>query len=234
MIKNEKKSGKREEKIIAVIPAFNEEKTIREVVRETKKHVDEVIVVDDASSDNTGKEAEKEGARVLRHVVNLGLGGTLKTGCEAALLLNANIIITLDADGQHDPSEIPKLVNKLTNTNLDIVFGERAFSKKMPFMKKLGNKFFNKFSKRLFNIRIKDTQTGFRAFTSEAYKKIKWSSRDYGVASEILINAEKYKINYAGKKVKTIYNDNYKGTTPIDGLKIANKMINLKINGRNE
>ena len=100
-------------KVIAVIPAYNESKYIGDVVRETRKYVDEVIVVDDASKDNTGEIARRMGAVVLRHCINLHKGATLKTGCEAAIGLGAKIILTLDGDGQHNPDEIPQLLEKL-------------------------------------------------------------------------------------------------------------------------
>jgi len=215
-------------KIIAVIPAHNEEKYIFDVVKETKKYADQVIVVDDASCDKTSMLAKKAGAMVLRHVVNLGLGGTLKTGCDAAILLNAKIIVTLDGDGQHDPSELPKITARLVSGEVEAVFGERPFSKNMPFVKKMGNHFFHLFSKNIFGIKVRDTQTGYRAFTAEAYKKIRWESADYAVASEMLINAEKHKLNYVPQEIKTIYHEDQKGTTILDGLKIANKMIKLK------
>jgi glycosyltransferase involved in cell wall biosynthesis len=220
----------KEKKIIAVIPAHNEQKYISSVVKQTKKYVDEVIVVDDASTDKTGELAKKAGAVVLRHEINLGLGGTLKTGCDGALILEADIIITLDGDGQHDPHEIPKLVKKLEETKADAVFGERPFSKEMPFVKKIGNKFFHVFSKSIFGIKVKDTQTGYRLFTARAYEKIRWKSADYAVASEMLINAEKHNLKYVPQEVRTIYHENQKGTTIMDGLKIANKMLNLKFN----
>jgi len=220
----------KKKKIFAIIPVYNEEKYLKEVIEKTKKYVDEIIVVDDASSDLSSKIAKENGARVIRHVVNLGLGASLKTGCDAALKLGADIIITLDGDGQHDPDEIPKLLKKFNEEKLDIVFGERCFDENMPFVKKTGNKFFDKFSKKLFNTKLKDTQTGFRVFSSETYKKIRWESSDYAVASEILINIERKKLNYGSEKIKTIYHDNHKGTTIIDGIKIANKMLNLKFN----
>ncbi|MBU4002964.1 MAG: glycosyltransferase family 2 protein [Proteobacteria bacterium] len=220
----------KKKKIIAVIPAYNEEKHIAKVVRETKKYVDKVIVVDDASTDETGNLARKAGAIVLRHEINIGLGGTLKTGCDGALILGADIIITLDGDGQHDSHEIPKLVNKLIKTKSDAVFGERPFNKTMPFVKKMGNRFFHIFSKYIFGIKVKDTQTGFRIFTSKTYKKIRWESSDYSVASEMLINAENHNLKYMPQEVSTIYYENQKGTTIIDGIKIANKMLNLKFN----
>src|SRR3989344_4225229 len=148
-----KLNSKNEKKVIAVIPAYNESKYIFNVVKEAKKHVDQVIVVDDASSDNTGLLAKKAGALVLRHIVNLGLGGTLKTGCDAAILLGAKRIVTLDGDGQHDSSEIPKLVETMEKNNADAVFGERAFNKNMPIIKKIGNYFFLFYSKYLFGIK---------------------------------------------------------------------------------
>ena len=227
MTKSLKKEGR---KIIAVIPAYNEESHIASVVSQAKKHVSRVIVVNDCSSDKTAEKAKGAGAIVLTHPINLGLGGTLKTGCDAVLLMDADLIVTLDGDGQHDPSEIPDLINTLTNNKLDAVFGERPFNKYMPLTKRLGNRFFHIFSKHIFGIKVKDTQTGFRAFTSSAYKKMRWSSSDYAVASEMLINAEKNHLNYTSKEVKTIYNDNYKGTSVFDGVKIANKMLMIKFN----
>ena len=216
--------------VIAVIPACNEEKYIENVVNETKKYVSQVIVVDDGSSDSTGDIAKEKGAIVLRHVINLGLGAALKTGCDAAAKLGAKIIVTLDGDGQHDPCEIPKLINALERNNTGIVFGERRFDSSMPFVKKVGNNFFRILSNYFFKIKLKDTQTGYRVFTAETYDKILWNSSDYAVASEILMNAEKNNVSYAGEKIRTIYHENKKGTTIFDGIKITNKMLNLKFN----
>lgn len=216
-------------RLFAVIPARNEEKHIRDVVHKTNNYVEGIIVVDDASSDKTGDLARAEGAYVVRHMINLGLGGSLKTGCDAALLMGATHIVTIDGDGQHDPEEIPKLFAALKDNNADAVFGERPFNANMPLVKKLGNYFFHIYSKYLFGIKVRDTQTGFRLFTAEAYKKIRWESRDYAVASEMLINAENKKIRYVSQEVRTIYHDTYKGTTILDGVKIANKMLQLKL-----
>ena len=105
-------------KLFAVIPAHNESAHIKNVVMGTKKYVSKVIVVDDASKDDTFEIASKAGATVLRHIVNLGLGGTLKTGCDAAILLGADAIVTLDGDGQHDPSEIPKLLDAMKRNKI--------------------------------------------------------------------------------------------------------------------
>lgn len=219
------KKSKERNNVIAVIPAYNESKYIGEVVRKTKKHVDKVIVVDDASNDKTAELAKQAGALVIRHEINLQKGASLKTGCELALKFSPDIIITLDADGQHDPDEIPKLLEKLKQ--VDFVIGSRQFNKEMTLKSKAGNIILSKLSNLLFKTNIKDSQTGFRAFKAKIYDKIKWESSDYGVESEMIKNIHDNKISYKEVNVKTIYNDKYKGTTPIDGIKIAYTMLKM-------
>jgi glycosyltransferase involved in cell wall biosynthesis len=218
-------------KIIAVVPALNEEKNIGKVVKETKKYVHEVIVVDDGSSDNTRKVAEDNGALVVKHLVNMGLGFSLMTGSEAAVERGADIIVTIDADGQHDPAEIPKIIGELVKYDLDIVIASRPTSKEMPLVKKMGNTFLYLTSKALFNVDVKDTQSGFRAFTAEALEKLRWTSSRYPVASEIVKNIGKNNLKYKEVPIKTVYHDVYKGTTIIDGLKIFLNMILWRLKG---
>ena len=117
-------------KIWAVIPAYNEEKNIGSIIKETKRHINKIIVVDDGSKDNTSKAAKESNVPVLRHIVNLGKGAALKTGCDFVIKNNAKIIIVLDADAQHDPKEIPKFLENIKNN--DIVFGYRKLNKNMP------------------------------------------------------------------------------------------------------
>jgi len=217
-----------ENKIVAVIPAHNEIDHIYDVVTETKKHVDEVIVVDDASTDNTSELAEKAGATVLKHVVNLHKGASLKTGCEFAIHLGAKKIVMLDGDAQHDPKEIPFLLSKLDSC--DFVIGEREFNKEMSKKSKIGNIILSTLSKFLFLKEIEDSQSGFRAFNSRIYPKIEWKSRDYKVETEMIRNIQKNNISYGGIKIKTIYHDKYKGTTALDGVKIALNMIQWRFN----
>lgn len=215
-------------KTVAVIPAYNEERHVGNVIRETKKYVDSVIVVDDGSKDGTMQEAEKAGAKVLRHIVNMGKGFALQTGCDRASE-NADLIVVLDADGQHDTSEIPNLVKALEDGGLDLVIGSRPPNKNMPMIAKFGNWWIHSWFEILFRIKTKDTQSGYRAFTAEAYKKIRWHSAGYFVETESIINASKHKLKYGETPVKTIYHDNYKGTTVIDGVKIFFNMLLWKI-----
>jgi len=214
-----------------IIPAHNEEKRINEVIYRARKQTQNIIVVDDGSKDQTAQIAEESGARIIKHKVNLGKGAALKTGCDAALKLNAEAMTLIDADNQHNPEEIPKFIEKLEK-GCDIVFGVRktnGLNKKMPLAMLIGNKILTKIINALLKINVTDTQSGFRAFTKEAYLKIKWSSSDYFVETEMLINSVNKKLKYAEIPIETIYHDAHKGTTFLDGIKILFNIIIWKL-----
>jgi glycosyltransferase involved in cell wall biosynthesis len=209
-----------------IIPAYNEQKHITSVIKKAKKYCN-VIVVDDGSTDRTYELAKKEDVPALRHIVNLGKGAALKTGCEYALKKGAKRLVFLDADGQHEPEEIPHFLSALKEA--DIVFGSRSLNRKMPLILKFGNWFINKMNSILFGIELSDTQSGYRAMTAQAYKKVRWKASSYAVESEMIANARKHGLKYKELKIKTIYSDKYKGTTVIDGVKIVLNMIWWKI-----
>ena len=209
--------------IWAVIPAYNEQKNIGSIIKKTKRYVDNIIVVDDGSNDKTKEVAEKSGAIVLRHVVNLGKGATLKTGCDFAVKKGAKFIIALDADAQHNPDDIPRFVEK--SKKYDIVFSYRKTSRKMPIILRFGNWFISNIVRFLYGVGLNDTQSGFRAFSREAYSKIRWNASDYSMESEMISRAGKQKLKYVQIPIETIYSDKYKGTTVIDGIKIVINMI---------
>ena len=211
----------------AVIPAYNEESNIAKIIKKTKKYVDAVIVVDDGSRDKTKEVAEKANAVVLRHIVNLGKGAALKTGCDYAIKKGARFIIALDADAQHDPNDIPRFIEKLKKCN--IVFSYRKLSRKMPLVLRFGNWFISIIVSSLYSIKLNDTQCGFRAFSKEAYKKIKWNAPDYSMESEMISRAGKQRLKYVQIPIETIYSDKYKGTTIVDGIKIVLSMIWWKL-----
>ncbi|HII71143.1 TPA: glycosyltransferase family 2 protein [Candidatus Woesearchaeota archaeon] len=210
-------------KTFIVIPAHNERKYIAGVIKRTKKFCKNIIVVDDGSTDNTFEVAKKEGIVVLKHIVNLGKGAALKTGCEYALKKGAGIIVVMDADGQHRPEDIPRFLKALQGN--DIIFGARSLDKTMPSILKFGNWFINRTNQVLFDVSLMDTQSGYRAFTAEAYRKIKWDAQDYSVESEMIANAGNKGLKYSEIKIKTIYTDRYKGTTILDGIKIVITML---------
>jgi len=215
------------DRIWIIIPARNEEKNISKVIKNIKKSYKNVVVVDDGSEDKTAKIAEKQKAIVLKHVINLGKGAALKTGCDYAIKNKAKSIVVIDADGQHNPKDIKRFLKKLKNN--DIIFGYRKLNKKMPSILRFGNSQINNITKILYNIKLHDTQCGFRAFTSIAYKKIRWNSRDYSMESEMIANAGKHNLKYNEIPIDTIYKDRYKGTTVLDGIKIVFDMFLWKI-----
>ena len=207
----------------AAIPAYNEGKSIAKIVRKTKNYIDNVIVVDDGSKDRTKEAAEKAGAVVLRHMINLGKGATLKTGCDFAVKNGAEFIVALDADAQHNPEDIPRFIDKLKK--FDIVFSYRKSKSKMPVVLRFGNWFISNVAGILYSVKLNDTQCGFRAFSAEAYKKIRWNASDYSMESEMISRAGKQKLKYIQIPIETIYSDRYKGTTVIDGVKIVLSML---------
>jgi len=211
-------------KIVLVIPAYNEAERIATVVEKAAPLVDRVVVIDDGSTDKTFTKAQSAGALVLRHRINLGKGAALKTGCEAARSLGAEIIILMDGDGQHPPEEIPKILEKF-DSQYDAVLTIRQFNRTMPPIMLLGNLILTATARLLFKIRINDLTCGLRAFRKEAYEKIKWRSSGYAVETEIAINITQAGLNYAVVPIETIYFNAYKGTTFIDGLKIFLNML---------
>jgi glycosyltransferase involved in cell wall biosynthesis len=178
--------------VIAAIPAYDEEKTIARVVLEAQRFVDKVVVCDDGSMDLTAKIAKKLGADVVRHESNLGKGVAFKSLFGRALELDADVVVTLDADGQHDPSEIPHLVKPILSGDADITVGSRflAGNNEMPSYRRFGcrvlNGLVNRFAKKN---KVSDTQSGFRAYNRKALKEIDIATKGIGVDSEILIKA---------------------------------------------
>lgn len=193
--------------IVAVIPAYNEESTIARVILATGKYVEKVIVVDDGSADLTGEIAEKMGAITLRHRSNEGKGAALRTGVDYAKKEGFDILVTLDADSQHDPKDIPKVVEPLIQKAADVVIGARAMdSSVMPRDRIAGNKIFDAMN----GSKIRDTQSGFRAYTYGALGKIKFVENGMAVESQTFLDA----VN-AGLRIKEVpVFTTYEGITP--------------------
>lgn len=210
-----------------VIAAYNEQKHIASVVSRVKRLLKDVIVVDDGSRDETYALAQDAGALVLRHIINLGKGAAIKTGCDYALKQGAEALILVDADGQHDPKEIPRFIEMLKEK--DIVFGYRNLTKNMPFVFSLGNRSINLVTYLLYGIYLNDTQSGYRALTADTYRKVRWRSTNYSMESEMVANVGKHHLKFGQLRIRTKYNDKYKGTTMVTGIKIVLDMLWWKI-----
>lgn len=212
---------------LVIIPAYNEEKNIGSVIKEVKKYAENILVVDDGSTDLTKEIAKKQEVEVISHSVNLGKGAALKTGCDYAYKQGVENIVVIDADGQHEPKDIPRFLEALKR--VDIVFGYRKQSNTMPLILKFGNKFINETLRLLFRIKIYDSQCGYRAFKSSIYPKIRWKANDYYMETEMIVKAGRNNLKHEQVSIETIYGDKYKGTTAVDGVKIVSKMIGWRL-----
>ena len=194
-------------RVAAVIPFFNESKTIKKVVDQTLKHVETVIAVDDGSTDNSGgKVREGEGVIVLKYESNHGKGFALRKGLKKGVEEGFTVLVTLDADLQHNPEEIPLLVSQLKNYH--IVIGNRLNDvKRMPFQRIMSNKVTSKLLTLKTRQKIVDSQCGFRAYRAEVIKNVHTVKNGYEAESEILIKASRmgYKIGFVN--ISTIYGD---------------------------
>jgi len=177
--------------VVAAIPAYNEEKTIARVILLARRHVDRVLVCDDGSRDLTASLAEELGADVIRHGKNLGKGAAFKSLFGKALELAADVVVTLDADGQHDPGEIPHLVKPVLSGDADVVVGSRFLTgnNEMPLYRRFGSRVLNGLVNRFGEEKVSDTQSGFRAYNRKALLEIDVTAQGIGVDSEILMKA---------------------------------------------
>lgn len=195
------------EKICGLICAYNEEKTICSIVDGAKKHVNPVIVVDDGSTDRTKERARIAGALVIQHSRNLGKGSALKTGFDYFFSSDFDAIVTLDADGQHLPDEIPLLINKLKEGS-DAVIAKRDFrGNNVPFTRKIGNLFDSYILSKLLSADIYDAQNGFRAFKRDCLFKLYNSIENGGFPyeAELVVKLVKNKFKVGWADITTIY-----------------------------
>jgi len=184
--------------IIAGLPMYNEEETIGTVVTMTKDFVDEVICVDDGSSDSSARIAESCGAIVHRHRVNRGYGGALKSLFQVAREKDVDILVILDSDGQHDPESIPDLIQPIIDGEADFVIGSRFVdggrTEQMPAYRRLGIKVITAASNLSSDLDISDTQSGFRAFSRKAIERLRFDSDGMELSLEMLEDANEKKL----------------------------------------
>ena len=199
---------------IVCIPAYNEEKTIDDIVKRSLNFVDKVIVCDDGSQDFTSERAEQSGAVMIKHEKNKGKGAAFKSLFNYAKKINADIMITIDGDGQFLPEEINKLMNPIIEKNVDVVLGNRYDSnKEMPTYRQVGNKVLDKITQLASNLPFNDTQSGFRAYSKKAIESINFFTDGFGVDSEIIVDASNKGLKISEEKITVLYNTQGKTST---------------------
>lgn len=191
---------------VAIIAAYNEEDTIGSVVLRTKRYVDKVLVVDDGSKDKTGEIAQLAGAIVVQHLTNGGKGEALKTGFEAVKKLNPDVVVCLDADCQHDPDDIPKVIAPILSGEAEMVIASRYIDgehkKKVPKYRRFGLWVLTTTTNLGSEKKITDTQCGFRAFSGAIIDKFSFQNKGFSVESEMLEDAIENNVRI--KEVSTI------------------------------
>ncbi|AGN16630.1 MAG: glycosyltransferase family 2 protein [Methanobrevibacter boviskoreani] len=178
-------------RIIALIPAFNEEVALGSVILRTLQYVDDVLIVDDGSTDATNQIARLAGAKVITHPNNLGKGEGLKSGFQA-IGDDYDIILTIDGDGQHNPDEIPLLLKPILDGEADLVNGSRYINgpeENTPAYRRVGQQVLDKATNISAGIDVTDSQSGFRAFSSKCCSCFRFKDTGFGIESEMLVDA---------------------------------------------
>jgi glycosyltransferase involved in cell wall biosynthesis len=198
-------------KIVIGIPAYNEEENIAGILVKLKKFTQHIIVCDDGSNDQTAKIAEELGAVVISHERNLGYGAGIRTIFLKAKEINADILVTFDADGQHRIEDLNSVIDPIKNNEADIVIGSRFLNdnNKVPKYREIGIKTITAITNSSIGKKLSDTQSGFRAYNRKVLESITPSESGMGVSTEILIKASKNKFQI--KEVPVIIS--YQGET---------------------
>jgi len=182
-LKNELDHGKKS--IVVCIPAYNEEKSIAKLIIDAKKYSDKIIVVDDGSSDYTPHIVRELGVELIQNEKNIGKGGALRAGFIHAMTFSPDVVVTMDADGQHNPSFIPNLIEPIINRKADVVIGSRNKKTKMPKYRKAGLKTINFLNRKALKSKIKDIQSGYRAYSNKSINALAQENfQDYSAEFE--------------------------------------------------
>ena len=222
--------------IIAGIPAYNEEKTIAKVILLAQKHVDLVVVCDDGSDDMTADIASSLGAVVIRHDRNLGYGAALQTLFKKAKESKADILLTLDADGQHDADEMRKLIEPILMGEADVIIGSRFLQEdnNVPRYRRIGIKLLTKATSGPGNSKLSDAQCGFRAYNRKAIESLVLYEKGMGISAEILMKAKDQGLTVAEVPVRAYYQGLDTSTkNPLrHGLSVFSTIIKLVVEER--
>lgn len=202
------------QRIAFVIPAYNESTAIGDVIINLKKKAIlnkldfEILVVDDGSKDDTANVAKKAGAKVIRHILNIGSGGATATGLSYAQQNNFDLAVTLDADGQHSTKDVLRGVEVASKSSTDLLIGSRLLeSTGMSGVKVLGNKGLSIITYIIFGINATDSQSGLRVFSRKALEQLKWETSGFEFCSEMLWRAKQLGLKIDEYPIEAIYTD---------------------------
>jgi glycosyltransferase involved in cell wall biosynthesis len=225
-------------RVCVVIPALNEGAVIKNVVKKTKAAFKaspydiSIVVINDGSVDNTATEAKLGGATVINHILNTGAGGATATGMRYAELHGFDIAATMDADGQHDPSDVIKGIEKISHSNIDLLIGSRLIdSKGMSRVKVIGNKGLGFITYLLFGVNSTDSQSGLRLFSKKAINQLRWETTGYEFCSEMLWRAKQQGLTISEYSIKAIYTEysKAKGQNNWNAINIIKSLLKRRV-----
>ncbi len=211
-----------------IIPAYNEAKQIANTISSLQnKGYNNIVVVDDGSSDHTYESAQAMGVCVVRHSINLGAGAATSTGIAVAMRKHADVVLTFDADGQHDPEDIYEVVKLVLCGEADAVFGCRTYDKEMPMLRRFANVAGNMLTWAISGLYVNDSQSGMKAFSRRAALNIHISACGYEFCSEIFREIHYKKIRWMEVPIKAIYTEysKSKGQSFARGIATASKLV---------
>lgn len=197
-------------KILIIVPAFNEEKTILSVIKDLFFYgYKNIVLIDDGSLDGTAEVAKNTKIKILRHIINRGLGAALGTGFKYAKDNNYDIAVTFDSDGQHKASDLKKLLNPIIENKADVVIGNRMsfYKKEMPLDRLIINYLADLLTFLLYGVWMTDSQSGLRAFNKKAVGCIKILTEKMEVSSEFLKEIKKNNLRLAEVPIRPVYTD---------------------------
>ena len=219
---------------LVIVPAYNEAEVIRKVLTGLKSQLRklgefEIVVVDDGSTDETYQEAKKANVTILRHPINRGLGGALGTGLYYAKQKRAKLVVTFDADGQHDPKDIAKVISPILKREADVVIGSRMMkgAKQIPWDRRLLLLGSNIITQLLFSVRTSDSQSGFRAFSGKAIRNLSVRTQEMEVSSELFSEIKRLKLRVAEVPISVIYTQysRKKGQSNLNALGVLARLL---------
>ena len=200
------------------IPAYNEEKNIASIIVKLKKIAQKIIVCNDGSTDLTGEIAQKLGAVVINHPKNLGYGSGIRSIFQKAKEIDSDILVTFDADGQHQVEDIKKVIEPILKNKVDVVIGSRFLENKnvsTPEYRKIGIKLITKVTNSTLKEKITDSQSGFRAYNKDVITKLDPGDVGMGISTEILIKASSYGFKIAEVPINILYEGNTSTHNPV-------------------
>jgi len=215
-----------------ILPAYNEATRIQPVIEEIARKGYNMVIVNDGSSDNTldvikeSKRKYPDNIHIFSLIINRGVGVATQTGFDAVFQFNPKYVVSMDSDGQHSPDDLDNVIRPLVSGKAQAVIGVRPL-KDMPFTRNFANSVMNLLTRIFYGVNVSDSQTGFRAITAEALRKININARGYLISSEFIREVNDNDIPFAEVPIETIYTPETqaKGTNVKEAFKILIQMI---------